>query len=496
MTFNMKNIKYIALFFGLTAVIGCNEPEDVLKGTNIEPIIDMTPELTSGSADFSKYVAIGASFTAGFADGALFKATQINSFPNILSQKFEMLGGGTFTQPLMNDNTGGLLFNGSRAPNGAFGPRLYFNGSGPAVLPGDPTTEATTVVSGPFNNVGVPGAKSFHLGINGYGSLNPYFGRMASTPTTSMIADAVKQSPTFFTLSEIGGNDVLAYATSGGSGKDQKGNFDPSTYGTNDITDPNVFAASFSASVDALVANGAKGVVTNVPYIASLPHFTTVPYNPIPLNAGTASQLNAGYAQYNGGIQYALSQGDIDATEAAARTINFKASATNTMVLVDEDLTDLSKYSLPNYRQSTVNDLFVLPLSSFIPQGYGTQIPLDDKWALTPQEQLAIKNATDAYNVTIAAVASAKGLALVDFKGILTQASTTGIPSGNFTLTAALVTGGLVSLDGVHLTSRGYAVLANKMMQAIDATYGTNFEASGNFVSAGNYPTNYPSTLK
>src|SRR5690606_33481431 len=136
-----------------------------------------------------------------------------------------MLGAGSFKQPLMNDNVGGLLFNGMPDPNGGFGPRLYFNGSGPAQLPGPSTTEAYTVVSGPFNNVGVPGAKSFHLGIEGYGYGNPYFGRMASNPMASMIGDAVAQNPTFFTLSEIGGNDVLAYATSGGTGVDQTGNY-------------------------------------------------------------------------------------------------------------------------------------------------------------------------------------------------------------------------------------------------------------------------------
>ena len=68
---------------------------------------------------------------------------------------------------------------------------------------------------------------------------------MASSPTATVLGDALAQSPTFFTLSEIGGNDVLGYATSGGSGVDQTGNFDPSTYGGNDITDPNVFAQVF-----------------------------------------------------------------------------------------------------------------------------------------------------------------------------------------------------------------------------------------------------------
>ena len=123
-------------------------------------------------------------------------------------------------------------------------------------------------------------------------------------------------------------------------------------------------------------------------------------------------------------------------------------------------------------------------------------MPLEDKWVLVPSEQLEIKTATDAFNSTIADAATTNGLAYVDFKSILEQASTTGIPSGDYTLTTNLVTGGLVSLDGIHLTARGYAVMANEFMKAIDATYGSNFEESGNLVDAGNYPTNFSPTLQ
>ena len=63
---------------------------------------------------------------------------------------------------------------------------------------------------------------------------------------------------------------------------------------------------------------------------------------------------------------------------------------------------------------------------------------------------------------------------------------------GDFTMTSSLVFGGAFSLDGVHLTSRGYALVAYKMLEAIDNKYGSNFKASGNMPSPDNYPTNYP----
>lgn len=530
--------KYIWLLAVLLSFTACNNDDDSSS------TVDNLPPLTAGEADFSNYVAVGASFSAGFSDGALFIATQENSFPNIMSKKFEMLGGGSFSQPLMNDNIGGFVMGGTVVAN----PRLYFDGSGPVVLPATPTTQITDHLSGSFNNYGIPGAKSFHLGIPGYASLNPYFGRMASSPTATVIGDAVAQNPTFFTLSEIGGNDVLSYATSGGTGVDQTGNLNPATYGGSDITDPNVFAASFSATVDALTANGAKGVVTNVPYITSLAHFTTVPHNPLdPTNPDFGPQiplLNSIFGSIN---QIYVAIGEPE------RSIVFSETEASPVVIRDEYLTDVSaqitgalmasptfpafiaQFGLPpsaapivagllgqtygQTRQATANDLFVLPSSSIIGkvnqqyadnltlQGLpaataaqfsveGITLPLEDKWALLPEEQLAIKTATDAYNVTIESIANANGLAMVDFKSILIEASTTGIASGNYILNTSLVTGGLISLDGVHLTSRGYAVMANEMMRAIDATYGSNFEASGNFVDCGDYPTNYSPSLQ
>ena len=502
----MKNYKYIGLLLLSIGAASCdvNNELDIIEA-------EIVPEvaLNTNGLDFSTYISVGASFTAGYTDGAMFIAAQENSFPNILAGKF----GTEFIQPLMNDNIGGLVYGGTAVQP----PRFYFNGAGPARLPAMPTTELTTVLSGPFHNFGAPGAKSFHLGVPGYGALNPYFGRMASSPSASVLGDALATNPTFFTLSEIGGNDVLGYALSGGSGVDQTGNFDPSSYGGSDITDPNVFASVFSGMVSALTANGAKGVVANVPYITDLANFTTVPYNPVPLDGATAGAVNGAYAPYNGGIQQALgylaSVGFISPADAAAeiakRTISFSAGQ-NAVVIVDEDLTDLEALNpafagLKQYRHATADDLLLLASSTVIgttvggnPQYInGVTVPLGDQWVLTPEEQSAIMTATDAYNTTIAAVASSNpNVALVDFKGVLTEASS-GIQFDAYTMTTSLVTGGLVSLDGVHLTARGYALMANKILAATDAEFGSNFTSATNgLAKAGDYPTNYSAMLR
>lgn len=504
----MFKIKYswlLLLFIGFTA---CNNDDD-----SGEPI-QVLPELTAGEANFSKFVSLGNSLTAGFTDNALFIASQNNSLPNILSQKFALAGGGNFIQPLMNDNFGGIAIGGNRILQ----PRLVFGGAGPVPLESliGPVTVSTDLAinnpTGPFNNMGVPGAKSFHLVAPGFGNVagvaigaaNPYFVRMASSPNTTVIADALAQNPTFFSL-WLGNNDILSFATSGGAGVSQEGNLNPATYGGNDITDSNVFASIYSQIIAGLTANGAKGVVANIPDVTAIPFFTTVPHNPIPLDANTAAAVNQAYAAYNGGLLQAEAATFISAAERAARTINFSASSNNAVVIVDEDLTNLGALGLPNFRQATEDDLIVLPAASFIgtlavPGNpltvNGVAVPLADQWVLTPQEQQLIATATQNFNATIASVANANGLALVDANALLTQLFNGGIPSGNFILTANLVTGGAFSLDGVHPNARGYALIANEFMRAIDGAYGSNFEASGNFVNVGNFPTNYPPTLQ
>src|SRR5690606_208247 len=154
-----NNYKWLLILF-LIVFVACDSDDDS-TGDIVEVV-----ELTAGEADFSNYVAVGNSLTAGYTDNALFIAAQQNSLPNILSSKFELAGGGEFSQPLMNDNIGGLVMGSTVIQS----PRLYFDGSGPVVLSATPTTDLSQPSGFPFNNMGVPGAKSFHLVSNSYGN--------------------------------------------------------------------------------------------------------------------------------------------------------------------------------------------------------------------------------------------------------------------------------------------------------------------------------------
>ncbi|HMB61916.1 MAG TPA: hypothetical protein VKN36_02510 [Eudoraea sp.] len=451
----------------------------------------MTPAYTSGSADFSNYVAIGNSVTAGFADAGLYVKGQEASFANILANQFALAGGGSFSQPLMSDDLGGLVLGGNQiTPN-----RFIFDpvNQVPVTVTGTPTTEVSNVVAGPHNNMGVPGAKSFHLLANGYGNVagvpsgqaNPFFARMASDPNASVLEDVLAQSPTFFTL-WLGSNDVLAYALTGGTGEDHNstGNLDPATYGGSDITNTNVFAQVYGGILQALSQTGADGVVINVPNVLVTPYFNTVPYNPIPMDAGTAAAVNDGYSDYNNGLLLAEAGTLISAEERAARTISFAASATNAVVIEDEDLTDLLALGLPSLRQATADDLLVLTARNFIgtladPNNplsvNGVGVALNDSWVLTPQEQSSVADATIAYNTTIEMMAGQFDLGFFDAHALLDVVVTTGLNiGGDAVITGDFVTGGAFSLDGVHPSPRGNAAAVNAILDVINSKFGSN----------------------
>ncbi|MBZ9786764.1 G-D-S-L family lipolytic protein [Psychroflexus sp. CAK57W] len=548
----MNYFKYIFLPFLAVSFMACeNEPLEDLRNRGVQEEPEATEEFTQGSANFSTYVALGNSLTAGFSDGALYKISQENSMPSILADRFSTLAdGGSFTQPLMNDNIGGLLAGGNPLPG--FNPRLVFGGSGPVPLssvvgPIQPTTDIlNNNPTGPFNNLGVPGAKSFHLLAPGYGnvtgvfanppSANPYFVRMASSPQTTVIADAIAQQPTFISL-WIGNNDVLGYALSGGDG-------------SNPITPmdgpPGVgFQQTYGAIAGLLTGNipNVQGIMANIPNVTAIPHFTTVPHNPLdPSNPDFADQIPTLNAIFGAINQVFVALGETN------RIIEFTAEASNAVVINDESLTDVSaqiagalapnpqfialveSFGLPaqaaplvanllgntygQARQATEEELLVLPSSSIIgtvntdrfaflvSQGLsqelagqfsveGITLPLADKWVLLPEEQEEIATATAQFNQVISGVASANGFALLDANALLDRIATSGVVTNDLILTSNLVTGGAFSLDGVHPTSRGYALIANEMLKAIDVTYGSNFEASGNLVDVSTYNTNY-----
>lgn len=474
--------------------------------------------VTKGEADFTRYIALGNSLTSGYRDNALYVDGQNESYPNMLAQQMKLAGGGDFKQPLMGDNLGGIAAVGFSnklilsVVNGSLSP-VPASGTGS-------TTLANIYSSGPYQNMGVPGAKSFHLVAPGYGSAqnlalgaaNPYFVRFASSATTSVLADAMAQKPTFYSL-WIGNNDVLSYATNGGTNAVtangvttyvpatyQKGNTDPRTYKSNDISDPNVVAGSIKAILYGMKSVGAKGVIANIPDVTTIPFFNRIPYNTISLTAARAQALNTGLY---GPIKQALT-----ALGEGSR-INLVAEGNNPVLIKDNKLADKTAQltavltaagmapaqaaflgkAFGQTRQAKAGELILLKASSILGKDvetgkdpvettkfiYGASFPIGDELSLTSDEVANISAAVTAYNASISGLASTYGLALVNANGKMAELSkVSGIQYNGVKYTATFVTGGAFSLDGVHLTGRGYAVIANEFISAINNQYKSN----------------------
>ncbi len=436
-------------------------------------------EPSSGNADFTSYVAVGNSLTAGYADGALYKSGQEYGWANLLAQQLKKVGmQGEFKIPYMPDDNG-VGFRGTHPVtklilgystdclgNTSLGPVLADPGADPSVLMAN--LMKSVADQGPFNNIGVPGIKVGHLlfpGLGnpalGPGNFNPYYTRFALHPATDVLIDeAEKVDPTFFSL-WIGNNDVLGYATSGGV--------------EDSITNPLLFEGLFKAVVAKLTSLTSKGVVANIPTITAIPFLNTVPYNPIPLTDSLAGLLNDGYLIYN------------QMMEALGKDYRIEwHEGMNPMVIEDKYMDLPAGFEQFKFRQIKEGELVTLtvPQDSIKCARWGTVKPIPDKYVLTETEIAKVDEAITTYNAIIKQVAEDNDLAYVDMAAALEKAKE-GIVIDGVEFNTKYITGNIFSTDGVHLTPQGNAFVANLFIDAINKKYGSKIPK----VVVSEYPT-------
>ncbi|MBP7166126.1 MAG: SGNH/GDSL hydrolase family protein [Bacteroidia bacterium] len=408
------------------------------------------PRYTEGNADFSSYVAIGSGFMAGYMDGALTRNGQLQSLPALLSSRFALAGGGTFKQPLVNPGDGfGFDFI-TQAPVGRIKLVNEINCLGKAdlglkVLSINPDDYTWIGNLGPYNNLAVPGAKSFNLYSQTFGknSVNgsPYFHRFASDTGTvgglssTVLGDASQLDATFFTL-WIGTSDLLAYSLAGG-----KTNGNPFF----DLTPTSVFDAAIDTIVESLTTNGAEGLIANIPDITELPFFSTIPYNGLVLTQAQADSLNL----VSPGIVF----------EAGANGFVAYTGATGGPIKqLGEGELILSSVSLDDIRCNKL----------------GTTLnPIPSEYILDSTEVQNIRQSLLSYNAKLRNVANAYNLAYCDMNGFFKTLSK-GIVYNGASYSNAFITGGAFSLDGIHPNGRGYALIANEFVRVINARFNSN----------------------
>jgi hypothetical protein len=481
-------------------------------------------------------VALGSSFTAGFQAGALFDAGQQTSLGKILATQFACAGGGTFNQPNINTTYGyNIFFKPNPAGNIVLG-RMLLQGTPPkpspykyAPLPDadavkalpNPSTNPSFMYTGsagavPSNQLNNFSVQAVYIGqamIAETGDwskagvdprFNPFYGRFASNPGAShMLGDAIgslTNGGTFFML-WLGMDDVLLHALNGGDST-----LAPLTP-LNFVSPSNPgFTILYNNAINGLLANPTlEGVVANYPDIFTLPHFTLVPYNPVPLDASTATVVNNAYAGYNQ-ILEALKGPPFNypAATVDARKISF-AAGNNAFVVVDKTVKDYGdefdalqgagaitaeqRAALVPYEQvrmTTAAD--VVPFATAGVLGTladpnnplsirGVAVPLTDQYVITPTEKQIINNRLAAFNAVVKAAADANTsrVAFADVNKAMKDLLAAGILFQNgvgIQPTLAPPTG-IYSEDGVHPNSRGYAFIANVFIDAINTKFGS-----------------------
>jgi hypothetical protein len=399
-----------------------------------------TPAPSSGSANFSRYIALGNSLTAGFADGGLYLDGQLNSYPSIIGKQMQLAGGGAFTQPLFSadqaNGSGYLKLTGFNADGTPITTPVTNNLAirGTATIPGFGNVTLYTKYTGDINNYGVPGIKLAHILYAPYGNLNGFYERLlpgdAGTNTTPYLSFVLAKKFTFFS-NWLGNNDALLYATSGGAG--------------DVLTPKDQFAGLYSVLIDSLTAGGQKGVVGTIPDVTAVPYFNTV----------TVGAILAGVQKANPQVQALYINALVSGTTYAARPATAK---------------DLIILTFPT---SMIGQPVSTPYG-MLPYGLTQYSPIDNQYVLDENEVNMTEDYISSYNATIKSVAAAKGLAVFDAYTYLNNIKLHGLVQDGVSLNSNYISGGIFSLDGIHLTHRGYAIVANEFIKAINGKYGSS----------------------
>jgi len=364
--------------------------------------------------DFTNYVALGDSMTAGFASASMMDWYQDRSYPAVLAQQ---AGAALFEQPYISEPGIGPIFE-----LVALAPTPVIQSVG--LIPGMPYNYEYPY---PYNNLGIPTATLYDM-IFQTGDLRNleqgnfdtvFFDIVLRNGVNTALEFAIGAQPTFMTV-WIGSNDVLGAVMAATP-------IDGIT-----MTPVDFFAGLYGNAIGALATNTSADIVLfNIPYMTEIPFATSIaPYVDIP-------ELGRWYLLADTG-----------------------------------PLTD--------------NDRLTLGAGALIAQGYGLPNgpPLPDNMniftgdagvVLRAAEVEMINAHIDGLNAAIEQTAAAFGYPVFDINAMFAAlASGERVPIyGGVTLSTQFLLGGIFSYDGIHPQHIGYALIADELIQFINAEYGS-----------------------
>lgn len=391
---------------------------------------------TSGAqVDFTRYVALGDSLTAGVASFGLEESVQKGSFPALLARQAGVAA--SFQQPTVS-------FPGLPTTLELKALAVTSQGVSPTITPrpgiGQPTN---ATLSRPYNNLGMDGAKTSDiLTIRGAitnlaADLQKYaageVGKVVYSADlvlrngqNTAVELALAQQPTFLTV-WAGNNDVLGAALVGVA-------VDGVTMTT--VAD---FEQQYRTLLGTLRAGAPNAgiVVATIPDVTTIPYvFTVKPYLVNPANGQKIPLIGeAGLLTEN---DYLL----LGASSLLARGIGIPVAAGGT--------------------------------GQPLPEGKVDQGGLQAGVILRAAEVQAIRARTAELNAIIKRTAASERARVVDIHAAFADIQAHGRVVGGVKLGAAFLTGGIFSYDGVHPQSLGYALVANEFIRVINGDLGGN----------------------
>jgi len=432
----MKSLLRILPVLAVAAFLaGCEGP-----CTKIDTISG--PTLSSGTADFAVVAALGTSISAGYQSSGLVNRHQLRAFPSLFAQHVGMTAiatgqtGFTFNG-INNDGIPTLLEIKSLSP-------LVISNAGRVSGAPENNSQGTD-----YHNLAVPGMLAADLvdstlytvdpnPVRGAGYNKTFFNLVLRSRGLA-VQQVARRAPTFITF-ELGANEVLGAATSGTS---------------------NVFpTASYVAAVRGALGTihaalpNTKVAVFNVPGVTSIPFCTT--FSPVTISTLTG-------------------------TPVALIGPSGPLSPTDLVLLTAKD-------SLVTGRGFPVGAYNYLN-----PAAPGNGLPLLNSQVLEDSEQGTINQAIFNMNAALdSIVANRPWTTKVDFNTMLSGIAANGFTVGATTYTTDFVTGGLFSLDGVHPNDLAHAIIANTLIDAVNAQWGATIP----HLNVANYATATSSRLR
>ncbi|MCM3877003.1 MAG: hypothetical protein NEA02_11365 [Thermoanaerobaculia bacterium] len=386
----------------------------------------------AAQVDLTRIAFVGDSEGAGFSSGCLTKRVQVDSPIAIIARTANVAD---FQQPIVNDpGLGNCMVLTSLAPS--FGGEA---GNG---------TPANLAVARPYNNLSIPGCAIGDMVRATTGAETASAGacrsfidlvlRNSALHIGSPIAQAVALNPTFVFLENVG-NDYLGAVLSGTV-------IDGVT-----VTPLAPFTADINTALTTLKSKQPKGLVFGVADVTSIPFATTLPPY---LTSGGKLVLVGG---------------------APISLLGPKGCATG-----------VPACAIPPTTLVTLNAAAYLPSGFGIPCAVAPTLPNCNKplpaAAIDATHPGALIYAADVaflkqrgtdYNTAIKAAATASGYKYYDVNDFLLRLKA-GFNFGGATINAAFLSGGAFSYDGFHLTPIGYALLADDVIQFMNANFGAS----------------------